>query len=339
LNTLQIHSLPLKDVIIDFAKSFGTDYSETCKEYRVDLPKKWGIGYIRGINFEGGLGIIQYACTFHEALEIQFVVDEIHPLKYLFCLDGHLEHRFADEANIHTLEQFQNVIVGSRRQNGHIHNFEKQMFTDIYSLEIDRQKFKTKMLCEINLANTKLRKMFSDDMAEFQFYYKGLYSLILAVLFQEISEFEHNGLIHKLFLEGKAYQILTQQLIQYDDDEKIELHRNLLRKSEVRSILEAVSLIDNNLDGLGSIRTIAQKVGLNGNKIQDGFKSIYGLTVNAYIQKTRLEVAKNLLLKTDYSIQEIMQKVGWNSKSYFSKIFRDTYQVSPSDFRKRHLKD
>lgn len=336
MNTIQVQSLPLKDVIIGFAESFDTDYTETCGEYRIDLPDTWGKGYIRGVNFRGGIGILQYACKFHDDLEIQFVIDDIHPLKYLFCLEGILKHHFANEAIIHTLDQFQNVIVASEGRNGHVLKFDKEAFTDVYSLELDRKKFKSKMICEINLAKPKLQDMFNDSQATHQFYYQGLYSLVLSMLFQELNEFDHKGLINRLFMEGKAYQILANQLIQYADDEKLESDRNLLRKREVKSILEAVALIENNLESIGSIQSIAHHVGLNGNKLQNGFKSLYGMTANGYIQKTRLEVAKNLLLKTDYPIQEIMQKVGWNSKSYFSKIFKDTYLISPSDFRNNH---
>ena len=334
MNTIQVQSLPLKDVIIGFADSFSTHYTEHCGEYYIDIPSTWGEGSIRGINFEGGLGLIQYECKFHEDLEIQFVVDKIHPLKYLFCLEGCLNHRFINDHEVHELEQYQNAIVASEQRNGHILRFSKDTFSDIYSLEIDRQKFKEKLECEIDISRPKIHDMFNDDKATRTFYYQGLYSLTLAMLFQEMKEFQYRGLIKKIFLEGKAYQILSNQLIQYDDDDKLESNRNLLRKSEVKSILEAVAHIETNLEHLGSIKEIAQKVGLNANKIQDGFKSMYGQTVNEYIQKTRLEVAKNLLLKTNYPIQEVMEKVGWNSKSYFSKIFKDTYQRSPSDFRK-----
>ncbi len=333
MNIIQVQSLPLKDVIIGFAKSFGTTYSESCGDFRIDLPENWGEGYIRGINFDGGLGLLQYFCKFKADLEIQFVIDDIHPLKYLFCLEGVLSHQFEKDHTIHALKKFQNVIVASSRNNGHIIRFDAGISTEIYSLEIDRKKFKSKMACEISKAKPLLKKMFDDDLAIHQFYYKGLYSLSLALIFQEITDFKNDGFINKLFLEGKAYQILSNQLIQYDDDEKHETNRDILRKSEVKSILEAVAMIENNLDTLGSIRTIAHKVGLNGNKIQDGFKSLYGMTVNSYIQKCRLETARNLLLNTDFSIQEIMQKVGWNSKSYFSKIFRETYHTSPSEFR------
>ncbi len=339
LKTIQVNALPLKDVIIGFAKSFGTDYSESCNEYQITLPPNWGEGYIRGINFEGGLGILQYSCIFQEDLEIQFVVNDIHPLKYLFCVDGTLKHRFGNTENYHELGQFQNAIVASEQHNGHILNFTKDVYSDIYSLEIDRRKFKKKMFCEINFSKPKIQSMFKDEKAVRTFYYEGLYSLVLSWLFQEIKDFEHTGLIRKVFLEGKAYQILANQLIQYNDDEKIESSRNLLRKSEVKSILEAITLIEEQIDNLGSVQTIAHKVGLNGNKLQNGFKSLYGLTVNGYIQQTRLEVAKNLLLNTDYSIQEIMQKVGWNSKSYFSKIFRDTHNMTPSDFRNKNSKN
>ncbi len=319
---------------MDFAKSFNTHYSEHCGEYLIKIPEPWGEGIIQGIDFEGGLGLLHYACTFHEDLEIQFVVNKIHPLKYLFCLEGNLNHRFANETSGHVLEQFQNVIVASEQRNGHVLNFRKGELTDMFSVEIDRKRFKQKSLCDIQLSNPKIHSMFEDDIAKKQFYYKGWYSLVLAGLFQELKDFDHDALIRKIFLEGKAYQIVANQLLQLNDDQKDGTHQTLLRKSDVKSIKEAAEFINSHLDTLESVKSIAHRVGLNSNKIQEGFKVFYGLTVNAYIQKTRLEVAKNLLLTTDDPIQEIMQKVGWNSKSYFSKIFKDTYLKSPSEFRK-----
>ncbi len=51
-----------------------------------------------------------------------------------------------------------------------------------------------------------------------------------------------------------------------------------------------------------------------------------------------MKLAKDLLLNFDYSISEIVYMVGLSSRSYFSKIFRDQYGTSPSEFRKNYIK-
>ena len=61
-------------------------------------------------------------------------------------------------------------------------------------------------------------------------------------------------------------------------------------------------------------------------------------TVNGYIQHRRMLHAKTLLNDTDFNISEIVEKLGLSSKSYFSKIFKETYGISPSEFRQNNKK-
>jgi AraC-like DNA-binding protein len=64
---------------------------------------------------------------------------------------------------------------------------------------------------------------------------------------------------------------------------------------------------------------------------------MFNQTVNTYVQGIRLDLAKDLLLNFDYSISEIVYLIGLSSKSYFSKIFREHYGTTPSEFRQSHL--
>lgn len=62
---------------------------------------------------------------------------------------------------------------------------------------------------------------------------------------------------------------------------------------------------------------------------------MYGMTVNQYVHSHRLKQATSLLGNSDLNISEIVIKVGLSSKSYFSKIFKDTYGVTPTGYRKK----
>ena len=44
--------------------------------------------------------------------------------------------------------------------------------------------------------------------------------------------------------------------------------------------------------------------------------------------------AKNLLINTDEKVNEIAEKIGYNSADHFSRVFRQTFGCSPADFRK-----
>tara|TARA_R110000850_G_scaffold203228_1_gene329473 strand:+ start:84033 stop:85019 length:987 start_codon:yes stop_codon:yes gene_type:complete len=324
------------------AEAFNCAVRSSCGEYWIRIPKKWGKGTIKGINFDGGLGIIQYDCMFHDDIEIQFIVNKVHPLKFIYCIEGFVKHSFENDDEWHELEQYQCNILGSENHNGHILHFLADTKTRINSLEIDREGFHKKMDCELKNLNSDLKELFLDKIAKRKFYYQGYYSLRLAETFNRIQEFENIDLIRRLYLEGKAYNILSEQILMYQDDLQETGKRSLLRRAEIELVQKASRIINEEIAELDNIDSLSRRVGLNTNKLQEGFKYFYHNTVNGYIQVIRLEVAKELLSNSDYNISEIVQKVGLSSKSYFSKIFKEKYNISPSEFQqnnKRNIKD
>ena len=105
MKDLYVQSLPLKDVILDLAKEFNCGIVEHCDEFVLEIPKEFGNGFIRGINFGKGLGVIEYNCTFFEDLKIHFSVSQIHPLKFIFCSEGSIKHYFEElEQNLKVRE-------------------------------------------------------------------------------------------------------------------------------------------------------------------------------------------------------------------------------------------
>jgi AraC-like DNA-binding protein len=68
-------------------------------------------------------------------------------------------------------------------------------------------------------------------------------------------------------------------------------------------------------------------------------KRVYGLTPMEYLTDYRLEQAKLLLLKTEISIAEVAERIGYESTTYFSRRFTHKTGVSPLRFRKRYSRD
>ena len=62
-------------------------------------------------------------------------------------------------------------------------------------------------------------------------------------------------------------------------------------------------------------------------------KKSTGMTFKELLQRKRLMQAANLLEHTKLPITEIIERVGYDNTSYFHRIFRETYQMSPNDYR------
>ncbi|MEO6347696.1 MAG: AraC family transcriptional regulator [Aquaticitalea sp.] len=336
MRTIQVASLPLDEVINDIANAFEITTEENYGEHKLTLPSNIGEGTIRGITFDGGLGIVQYECTFVEDTEIQFIVTEVHPLKFLYVISGSLYHRFANEEETHILHKFQNAIVASSDGNGHILNFKKNLKTCIYSLEIDRDLFQHKRSFYRDGMNAKMKHLFQDIHALEAFYYEGEYSLKMADTFKKIQDFEDSDFLHSIFMESIAYQTMVLQITQYLDDQRIEKNRTILRRKEIDGILKAVEYIDTHISTYKSIPELTSLTGLNSAKLQEGFKHLYNKTVNQYVFDARLNLAKDLLLSSDDSVSEIVYKMGLSSKSYFSSVFKEEFGATPSTFRKNN---
>lgn len=68
-------------------------------------------------------------------------------------------------------------------------------------------------------------------------------------------------------------------------------------------------------------------------------KSITGLSPVEFIREIRIKRAAQLLEDRKYNITEVTYMVGMNDSRYFAKCFKNTYGVTPSEYRRAHLGD
>ena len=61
-----------------------------------------------------------------------------------------------------------------------------------------------------------------------------------------------------------------------------------------------------------------------------------GMSPKAFQLRIRLDRAKQMLAASDSSIESIAAAVGIHDAFYFSRLFRDRENCSPSEFRSRH---
>jgi YesN/AraC family two-component response regulator len=74
----------------------------------------------------------------------------------------------------------------------------------------------------------------------------------------------------------------------------------------------------------------------NENYYREWFKKQMGVGPTLYIQKLRIEKAKELLVTTCYSITEIAAQVGYNHSSSFNRVFNQHEELNPKEYRNKH---
>jgi AraC-like DNA-binding protein len=331
---IDVKTLPVNEIIEDISEYLNAPIKNGGAVLEIDIPKEFGEGYIRAIAFDCGMGMIFYNCKFNRDIEICFTLNTVHPLKFIFCSEGEVEHSFTAIEKFNRIQTYQNIIVSSSGYNGHQLFFKANVQTHVSSLEIVRSTFSHRSNYGFKDLNPTLQKLFKDSVAEKQFFYQGNYSLKAADIMDELNSNIFKGFLQSLYFEGKSYDMLVVQIAQYEDDENGVRLPVILRKSDIEKVNYVSRRVTGDLSSNLSVESLAKEAGTNVNKLQEGFKHVYDLTVNKFIQLKKLEAAKEMLMTSEKNISEIVVAIGLNNRSYFSKIFKEKYGVNPKYFLK-----
>ena len=85
------------------------------------------------------------------------------------------------------------------------------------------------------------------------------------------------------------------------------------------------------------LKELAPMFFLNKNYAGALFQKYAGMTFSEYVNKLRMEKARELLLTSSLPIVEVAEQTGYTDYFYFSKLFKKIFGVSPTVFRKTPL--
>ena len=82
---------------------------------------------------------------------------------------------------------------------------------------------------------------------------------------------------------------------------------------------------------------LAEKYNYNPAYFGRLFRRSYGTSFEAYLQKKRISYAKELLVTTNYSVDNILQKIGYTNKNNFYRAFLEDCGCTPKEFRSAEM--
>ncbi|MDB5004915.1 MAG: helix-turn-helix protein [Mucilaginibacter sp.] len=139
-----------------------------------------------------------------------------------------------------------------------------------------------------------------------------------------INEYLHHSLVNYYNIYDTEIVKKSENLTFLNKSTKIEILRRLNLAKEYM-----LSNYNNSID----LDMIAKHSCLSVNHFLRTFKQAYCQSPYQFLTQVRLQRARILLKTTDYSVNEIVNLVGFECSSSFIRLFKSKYQITPSRFK------
>lgn len=115
-----------------------------------------------------------------------------------------------------------------------------------------------------------------------------------------------------------------------------KMRRYVQNNTNSRHIYACKEYIYSHIKERITIEDLAEAFGVSASYLSRLFKKETGISISAYIREQKVEIAKNLLRFSDYSMIEIANRLSFSSQSHFIQQFREIVGVTPKKYRDDH---
>ncbi|NMB44579.1 MAG: AraC family transcriptional regulator [Clostridiales bacterium] len=139
-----------------------------------------------------------------------------------------------------------------------------------------------------------------------------------------------NKQVNKRHTTQVTMGLLFLQLLNYTE----KLDSTSPKQHEQNQVLNILQSIEENYQNI-SLTDIAKSTNQSVYQLSRLIKENTGSTFKDLVQKKRLNQAAYLLTNTNLTVDDIIYRVGYENTSYFYRIFKRRYKMTPSEFRKK----
>jgi AraC-like DNA-binding protein len=147
----------------------------------------------------------------------------------------------------------------------------------------------------------------------------------------QILDCPYQGSLRRLYLESKTLELITHNLAQLVVDKNGRNRPFTLQSCDIERVREVRDVLICNLENPPSLLELARMVGINKNKLNQGFRQTFGTSVFDYLRIRRLERARELLASKEKNVTEVAFEVGYAQQSNFTKAFKRHFGTNPTD--------
>lgn len=291
-----------------------------------ECPEDLGKGFIREIELRSGFKLVIEDFRFQQNLLCNDEV-EPSPLDFSFCVLGRCKGTLRGVKDDLIMGPEESSLFFAPEVKGTMDYpaGERMLFVIIW---IELPAFQSFLGGEFDQIPAALRGIV-DGSDENLFNRIGSMTASMKMTVHQILNCPYQGLTKKMYLEGKAIELISHQLAQFIYDEKVPKKTLILRPDDIERIYEARDILIRNMDNPPSLLELARQVGLNDTKLKRGFRQIFNATVFGCLHAQRMERAILLLQDGKVNVTEVAYEVGYSNPGNFTRAFARHFGCNP----------
>jgi AraC family transcriptional regulator, transcriptional activator of the genes for pyochelin and ferripyochelin receptors len=135
----------------------------------------------------------------------------------------------------------------------------------------------------------------------------------------------------RAYMRGKALDLLATVIHALSGVRSTGLPVSRLLAGDMERIALARSIMCAHLESTLTLGELARKVGINRTKLAEGFKSAYGVSVQAFWRDAKLDHAR-LVLRDGYTpVTKVAFSIGYSELSSFTRAFVRRFGIAPRE--------
>ncbi|MCG9971344.1 AraC family transcriptional regulator [Christiangramia crocea] len=171
----------------------------------------------------------------------------------------------------------------------------------------------------------------SEDNRDKKYYKDAPVSPSMAVVMNQIMNFNLTPSIKNLYFRAKAYELLSLYFNKAENPD-LEQCPFLSDEENIKKIRRAKDIVISRMAEPPSLQELSDEIGLSLKKLKEGFKQIYGDSVYSFLFDYKMEYARKLLESGEYNVNEVGLKVGYSTASHFIAGFKKKFGTTPKKY-------
>ena len=257
----------------------------------------------------------------------QSIVKEVHNdfIQFHFCVKGSSKFVFNEGRYALNIVEENSLLLYNPQRELPI-NLEISANSWVVSVLISIKKFHSLFSQEADYIS-----FLNEDNKDKKYYKDGVISPSMAIVLNQLINFNLNKSVKSLYFKGKAYELLSLYFNRSEDAD-VEQCPFLVDETNVIKIRKAKEIIIARMAEPPTLQELSDEVGLNLKKLKEGFKQIYGDSVFSFLFDYKMEVARKLLESGENNVNEVGLKVGYSTASHFISAFKKKYGTTPKKY-------
>ncbi|WP_299226270.1 AraC family transcriptional regulator [uncultured Psychroserpens sp.] len=334
---IDINAESPKDLLHQIKDVIGGRIEEKWNEHNLIFDNENAVGVIKFMPFDWGVNLLDFDVKFYKEIILKVKANDFNPIRFIYNYNGSFKHRFGINNEEKHVEQFHSLIFTNKTGGYNYIHFPKEEKLEINIIQIVRKKFLKKRTTNASLLNDRLYEIFVDTDHDYRFAHYGALNLKMSDFIKKMKKIRSKGMVRVLKIEALVYEMLSLHIEQHNKFQRGVQLPTSLTKTELKIIRKLGSNIIKDPSYPYALEQLSMKSGLSQAKLQDGFKFLYTRTVTEYVRHVRLEAARDLMSNADLNVSQVVYSIGFTSRSYFSKIFKEKYGITPNEYRKNVL--